>query len=529
MKKGRILLCVLGLLSAIQLVGQLDYKTTLNFEYDYTKYQKRKGQVSFSFWKQANKVKLPIKYQGASVVHEIEMDQTNRKIFLALEDLNLKGKFANENFKLVVSHSCKTTQGGIDHDRVFHELMKSERMVQIPFEVKENGYGEINVRFDIIQINSSSGDHQKCLIGEIQLKLNIKNTYVKKLDKDNDGIIDGEDNCLSVGNPTQTDLDNDTVGDVCDNCPFVSNNNQLDSDNDGKGNACDNCPYVMNPDQEDINRNGIGDACEFSSQKKVKKHRISVENKIRIPTKKGTPKIESNSLLKLWERLKKEKIKLDIYEFYALYGNYKQEVIPFILEYFPSLDAFQEEVTPNRKFIIKINDNFFAPRFKNTSLKNGMVIDDSNWMHTNELTIHLTEQGSYKLLIRDSIGRQIVFPIGYQFQVACTERENDIVLTIKGGNSPFKVSLKNKLGENIKSQKYEEREIILSKEDLIEQGIIGNFLISVSHSKDARDEITLSKDLKLVEESLMKAFIIIGWMALIGIIGGIVFFLIKKK
>ncbi len=39
------------------------------------------------------------------------------------------------------------------------------------------------------------------------------------LDSDDDGVIDGEDNCPNKYNPKQLDADNDGVGDVCDSTP----------------------------------------------------------------------------------------------------------------------------------------------------------------------------------------------------------------------------------------------------------------------------------------------------------------------
>jgi syndecan 4 len=118
-------------------------------------------------------------------------------------------------------------------------------------------------------------------------------------DTDNDGWLDGEDNCPSVGNPSQQDTDTDGVGDGCDNCPLIENPapqhdsdndgqgdacsddddgdtildeddncptrynlNQEDDDEDGLGDLCDNCPEEFNPDQADENLDGIGDACE---------------------------------------------------------------------------------------------------------------------------------------------------------------------------------------------------------------------------------------------------------------------------
>lgn len=73
-------------------------------------------------------------------------------------------------------------------------------------------------------------------------------------DSDGDGVLDEDDNCISIPNADQTDSDADGYGDACDSCS--------DTDHDGVCTPQDNCPTVPNPGQADTNGNGVGDACE---------------------------------------------------------------------------------------------------------------------------------------------------------------------------------------------------------------------------------------------------------------------------
>ncbi len=82
-------------------------------------------------------------------------------------------------------------------------------------------------------------------------------------DSDNDGIQREElaeeglkgDNCVNVPNPGQANMDGDAYGDACD----------ADIDDDGIDNGDDNCVYLANTDQLDClgDDEGRGDACRF--------------------------------------------------------------------------------------------------------------------------------------------------------------------------------------------------------------------------------------------------------------------------
>jgi len=91
--------------------------------------------------------------------------------------------------------------------------------------------------------------------------IRVLTNFSPAADGDNDGIPDGDDNCLAVPNNDQADADSDGLGDACDNCIFTANPDQNDVDGDGIGDACDNCPEVENTDQLDTNQDGVGDAC----------------------------------------------------------------------------------------------------------------------------------------------------------------------------------------------------------------------------------------------------------------------------
>jgi hypothetical protein len=94
-------------------------------------------------------------------------------------------------------------------------------------------------------------------------------------DSDDDGLVDGLDNCPNVVNPEQDDEDVDGVGDLCDNCFYTPNPDQLDNDSDGDGDLCDddddddtvmdsvdNCQFVENPGQLDDDLDSLGNVCD---------------------------------------------------------------------------------------------------------------------------------------------------------------------------------------------------------------------------------------------------------------------------
>ena len=78
------------------------------------------------------------------------------------------------------------------------------------------------------------------------------------VDADNDGVLDGVDNCPRVSNSGQQNADGDGAGDACDLTP------NGDTDADGIDQVSDNCPAIVNPDQADEDADGKGDLCDVS-------------------------------------------------------------------------------------------------------------------------------------------------------------------------------------------------------------------------------------------------------------------------
>jgi hypothetical protein len=106
-----------------------------------------------------------------------------------------------------------------------------------------NGAASCALIFDL----DNDGDLDMALIDELEDEVVfMRNTGSPGGDDgDNDGLVDGCDNCVADDNPLQENSDGDALGDACDNCPTVDNPSQADGDEDGMGDACDPCEDCM--------------------------------------------------------------------------------------------------------------------------------------------------------------------------------------------------------------------------------------------------------------------------------------------
>jgi hypothetical protein len=83
-------------------------------------------------------------------------------------------------------------------------------------------------------------------------------------DRDGDGVIDADDNCIDVANPDQANGDGDAFGDACDRCLEVASDSDHDEDGDGRPDPCDACP-ASNDFDNDTDDDGVGDACDLDA------------------------------------------------------------------------------------------------------------------------------------------------------------------------------------------------------------------------------------------------------------------------
>lgn len=77
------------------------------------------------------------------------------------------------------------------------------------------------------------------------------------IDRDEDNVLDGDDNCPAVANPSQIDDDGNGTGNACE--PVADS----DTDSDGVLNSLDNCPTIANTNQFNFDGDSAGDACDL--------------------------------------------------------------------------------------------------------------------------------------------------------------------------------------------------------------------------------------------------------------------------
>ena len=550
---------------------------TLSFTYKNNDGKDREGSLTYRLVHLDANRNVYVPYtQSANGSFQIPLTERDQEILLELRGLDLKTGFTTNRFKLALKQSCITTSGVVSlSSSNFYEIVeftttKNDRWrgmrtaIPIPFEVAGNGSGSIGINFDIIDLNSDKSTDKNtwnCSYGSLVLRIDADGLPD---DRDGDLIYDQNDNCPDDANPDQRDTDRDGWGDACDNCPTKANGDQRDTDGDGVGDACDLCRgeddakcRELQQKWDAVDQNDLGEICSFyatyrsSSLAKQAGDRIreldrnawdeaTRANNINAYQdylshmdacsaisgryeKEAKRKVAELEIAREWQGLCDRGSKEELLAFLEKHKSYEGDVIDCIRNKFPSLQAKVQVLAPNREYRLQIDDGIFGPRYKDISLKKGMNINDKEWLENRILYITIEEEGGYKLLVQDTIGRDTVFNFGYYFQVEHDFLKDSFEIRVAGGSPPYRVRLLDADDQERWAAEYTETPINLEKEDLIRSGLAGTYTVLVAHSREQLDEFVISEPLLLKRSGSVQVItavvLIISFLLLALIVG----------
>lgn len=541
-------------------------KVTFNFG------SNREGSFSFDIIKQGGNFD-EIYYLGQNTSHEVKFSPTQNKFVLRIGELDMKQRLNDsknsKRFKIVFAakNIVPDPHGNVTLGEFGFIFLEGDgSTIEIPFEVNKNGLGQIKIDFDVIKTRDENDPSVwKGTGGSIVFNFNVNGMV--DLDPDKDGYLNSNDNCPNVENADQLDQDKDGVGDVCDNCISTPNSDQLDEDKDGFGNACDKYPGKDDSEEDDrikkeyqkvktiydnVNKEDLQALCGFIEiypsfrdiSDKARKHLSTLDENSWLeaeetpneelgykayidyvaicPARAGAylgqaqAKIYSIRLAGEWNQLKRSGTQTELASFLDRYGNYRGEVVQKIRDSFPSLDLSLSR-NGDRFVEVYFNNSVFNPRYKDISLKAGLAINDANWETDKKLEIRIQNEGAFKLLIQDSIGRDTILNFGYQFGVTQIPSEDNLVqLKVEGGQKPYWVSLFDQEENEVWNASFIDSDIKLDKKELIKQGLQGDYKVSVRHSDEELDEVMLAEVLNLKKSNkTMIISILIGLISLL--------------
>lgn len=566
----------LFLLFAFTAIGQSPVEST-RFKYINGNGKDKVGSVEYSFSQKVSTTEsLYFKTKGEEQ-HNVDISEERNSFVLRVKNLDLpnyKNKDPEKNFLLIIARKCIDTSPNcrvstFEIKELKKVLKKDKTAIEIPFSITKNGPGLINVRFGIVSEALENKSEGQCDKDSFTFSF-VASGLMEDADKD--GIADEKDNCKYIPNGNQNDIDGDGIGDPCDNCPNKANSDQKDDDGDGAGNACDQCPNqddsTCNLPLErarkawnDPNSQTLNGLCNFYRAHSPQEYRDKAKNAIHQLEKEAWTsakrkntvtayreylnflndcpisiryerearrQINALVLSKKWADLKLKNDKQSIIDFFHTRGNYKGEVKTYLQENFPSLDPQKVVNDAKTQCILQIGDRAFKPRFKDISLDEGIVIDDTKWDSTGILNIKIDKQGNYKILVQDSIGRKHTFSFGYQFSATEVDEEEQYTIEIEGGTPPYQVSLYDEENHPILQKEFASPKIVLQKEALVKQGYVGVHQVTVKHSYDNLDELILKEKLvlkKLLSVQLISAIILIICVIVLSVI----LFLFNRK
>lgn len=544
-------------LSVFPLLCQAQY----SFSFDYLDERKGKFRYALLYKNEANEEVILSNFNQVA-----KLSEKNNKIYLRISDYELTTliDFGLSPKKLVFRKSCITLSPNhgikIGADFTAKSISKRQRPIDIPFEINKNGEYSIAVKFGIAKKNEDAAQW-KCENDEYVINVKVRVNGVER-DSDGDGFPDAEDFCKDKKSIKNLNSDRDTLGDACDNCPLIDNNDQRDRDEDGIGDVCDPCPDKYGSKCNEIeklikdtwknmsskDKKNMNKLCSFYSRfmnaknddgkpynevrkaeeyiEELKKKRWDATNKISkeelksyvdyskectsirdYRIRKARSLIKNITFEEEWKGLQKNNEEEAIVAFYKeeAKGNDLEEVVlDHIITNFPLLADLQLLDKAEKRYELRVENAFFNPRYKNISLDYGMEIEDRDWLDSYTLDLKLNESGSYKVLIRDEIGREAIVSLGYQFKAEGILNNENYIIQIEDGTPPYHISFTGADQLETQSITSDSSVIVLNKKELVQSGLIGKYTVAVKHSRDQLDEIILPDQLELKKTGISK-------------------------
>lgn len=514
-----------------------------------------RGEVEYRFYKKTKDgVEYPIYKKNTTLTLEID-----EKICVQISQFKMGDKPKSyrdggknyKYFKLVVDEACIRSEN-LKPIPDFYQIDESinkegiyEKDEEVCFNVINSGKASIEIYFEITKY-SSNEVVSACNNGSLSRKfdkliVNKPQEVVKVSDSDGDGVPDSLDNCINEKNLNQEDIDKDGIGDACDD---IDNRIIIEKSIEVKK------PKPIDP-FDTIDKTNLNDLCAYLSKNKgaqkaidaIKKIDQKIWSETQITNTKVayqqyrdtlsncpyTPmhienvkaKINYFEISETWEKLKINKDEDAIIDFYKQHGDYKSEVVSFIKTEFPVLKADLKKIT-EKKYVI-IPNNSIKPRYKDLSLNEGILIDDTKWADT--LSIEIIKHGRYEILIRDEFGRDTSLLLNYTFEVTIIQTSKDYKIEVSGGEPPFQTIIKQNEEEIHIVDGTQLNKSLLKEQEKVKENEKYDIVL-----RDATSyEIKLLDPLKIEKSISIKVIQTIILLIAVAIIFIIIFFLIKKR
>ncbi len=486
-------------------------KASIHYFVQYKSPNQEKGTLLYQGGAADKNKRQQINFKGGKtgffeVIFMYTCNKKNRDIFF-IKETCLEG---NGQLQRSVSRSSSfpiTYTEKFDHCK--KDLITSNKNT-ISFTAQENGAGTLVIHFGIYNKNKGRLDTAQCNAGQITIKYDIKGLEKEKIEEEEViGPLPPDQETMAWEGINKNSLDA--------LCQFLRAFpiGKYTSEARAKLQAIDKQLW------QQYNTQKITDLENYRSQT------ANCENHVQYRQKAFT-KIKALQRQQDLQRIEKEwkefiASKPDEAATVAFIGKTKwnrQRAFDRLKDRHQKLEFIKQE--DQGVYTVKILNPYFKPRYKNISLKPGLVIRASNWKEGHELQIDVEENGQFKVLVEDSLGRQLVIPLGNTFEANLIESDTTYVVNILGGKAPYSIVLQNNGSAHQEEFETAQDQYVFNKTDLIKKNFIGEYAIKVSY-QDGPQAIELDQAIFL-EKPPSYLWVWISILALIILSAGIYLF-----